>query len=124
MYSFTDHTFTNCGQGLELGFSSPNHTVTADSCYFLNNHIGIRLGDNYYGSDVDGNMFIKNSFSLNNDKDIWNMIHKIWAPEIEIMQFTPKIIFSNKIRRVRLSIFVHFQWQLMIKISPKHRHNL
>ena len=63
-HTFRDCVFTNCGQGLELGFSSPNHVVIAENCMFLNNGIGIRYGDNYDWSDINGKMIIKNSFSL------------------------------------------------------------
>ena len=40
-HTLTDCIFTNCGQGLELGFSSPYHSVVANNCMFLNNGIGI-----------------------------------------------------------------------------------
>ncbi len=86
-HTFRGCVFTNCGQGLELGFSSPNHLVVAENCMFLNNGIGIRYGDNYKWSDVGGKMFIKNSFSLNNDKDVWNMVRKIWKPKLENLSF-------------------------------------
>ncbi|MGB8491699.1 MAG: right-handed parallel beta-helix repeat-containing protein [Bacteroidales bacterium] len=86
-HTFTGCTFTNCGQGLELGFSSPNHTVIADNCYFLNNGVGIRYGDNYDWSEVEGRMIIRNSFSLNNDRDVWNMIRMTWRPRLENMTF-------------------------------------
>lgn len=86
-HTFTECVFTNCGQGLELGFSSPNHTVTADKCMFLYNGVGIRYGDNYDWSEIDGKMMITNSFSLYNDKDIWNMVRMTWSPKIENMVF-------------------------------------
>jgi hypothetical protein len=85
--TFIECVFKNCGQGLEIGFSSPNHTVVADSCLFLNNGIGIRYGDNYNWSDVDGKMLIKNSLSLYNNKDVWNMVRKIWSPKLENLSF-------------------------------------
>jgi hypothetical protein len=86
-HSFLNCTFYNCGQGLELGFSSPNHHVIADHCRFLNNYIGIRYGDNYDWSIVEGSMLIKNSQSLNNVKDVWNMVRMIWAPRLDHLQF-------------------------------------
>ena len=86
-HTFTECTFINCGQGLELGFSSPNHTVVADKCLFLYNGVGIRYGDNYEWSEVDGKMLIKNSFSLYNDRDVWNMVRMTWSPKIEKMSF-------------------------------------
>jgi hypothetical protein len=80
---FNSCVFTNCGQGLELGYSSPHHTVVADNCSFLNNGVGIRYGDNYDWSEVDGRMLIRNSLSLNNDRDVWNMVRMTWSPKIE-----------------------------------------
>jgi len=73
--------------GLELGFSSPNHSVTAEKLLFLNNGIGIRYGDNYEWSDVNGKMHIKNSLSLFNDKDVWNMVRMTWSPNIAKPEF-------------------------------------
>ena len=91
-HTFRECVFTNCGQGLELGFSSPNHSVIAENCMFLNNGIGIRYGDNYNWSDVNGKMLIKNSFSLNNDKDVWNMVRKIWSPKLENLSFNNTLV--------------------------------
>jgi hypothetical protein len=89
---FRGCVFTNCGQGLEIGFSSPNHLVVAENCMFLNNGIGIRYGDNYNWSDVDGKMIIKNSFSLYNDKDVWNMVRRIWSPKLENLSFENTLV--------------------------------
>jgi hypothetical protein len=86
-HTFSGCVFTNCGQGVELGYSSPNHNVLADNCMFLNNGIGIRYGDNYDWSAVNGKMLIKNSFSLYNDKDVWNMIRMNWSPRLENLGF-------------------------------------
>jgi hypothetical protein len=86
-HTFKDCVFSNCGQGLELGFSSPNHIVTAEGCEFLNNGVGIRYGDNYDWSLVEGRMVVKNSSSLNNDKDIWNMVRMNWSPKLENLSF-------------------------------------
>lgn len=91
-HTFAGCIFTNCGQGLELGFSSPNHTVTADNCMFLNNGIGIRYGDNYDWSEIDGKMIIKNSFSLNNDRDVWNMVRMDWSPKLENLSFENTVV--------------------------------
>jgi hypothetical protein len=88
-HTFRGCVFTNCGQGLELGFSSPNHTVLAENCIFLSNGVGIRYGDNYDWSDVNGKMIIKDSNSLFNEKDVWNMVRMVWSPKLE------KIIFEN-----------------------------
>jgi hypothetical protein len=88
-HTFNGCLFTNCGQGLELGFSSPNHTVLVENCMFLDNGVGIRYGDNYDWSDVNGKMIIKDSNSLFNDKDVWNMVRMAWSPKLE------KMIFEN-----------------------------
>ena len=84
---FRGCVFTNCGQGLELGFSSPNHTVLTENCMFIDNGTGIRYGDNYDWSDVNGKMIIKDSNSLFNDKDVWNMVRMDWSPKLENMVF-------------------------------------
>jgi hypothetical protein len=86
-HTFRNCVFTNCGQGLELGFSSPNHTVVADNCQFLKNGVGIRYGDNYTWANVEGKMQIKNSVSLNNDRDVWNMVRMIWSPKLANLTF-------------------------------------
>ena len=86
-HTFTNCVFTNCGQGLELGFSSPDHLVIAENCMFLNNGIGIRYGDNYNWSEVDGKMVIRNSLSLYNDLDVWNMVRMDWSPKLENLSF-------------------------------------
>jgi len=89
---FRGCVFTNCGQGLELGFSSPNHTVQAENCIFIDNGTGIRYGDNYDWSDVNGKMIIKNSNSLFNDKDVWNMVRMDWSPKLEKMSFENTLV--------------------------------
>lgn len=86
-HNFINCIFLNCGQGIELGYSSPNHSVTVDNCLFLNNGIGIRYGDNYNGSEVNGLMYVKNTKSCNNIIDIWNMVYKLWAPKLDNMIF-------------------------------------
>lgn len=86
-HTFNECVFINCGQGLELGFSSPNHTVTAGKCLFLYNGVGIRYGDNYEWSEVNGKMSVKNSFSLYNDRDVWNMVRKTWSPKLQNLTF-------------------------------------
>lgn len=89
---FNGCVFTNCGQGLELGYSSPNHSVVADDCMFINNGIGIRYGDNYDWYDVNGKILVKNSSSLKNDKDVWNMVRMIWSPKLENLSFENTIV--------------------------------
>ncbi len=86
-HTFSGCVFTNCGQGLELGFSSPNHLVVAEGCTFINNGIGIRYGDNYNWSNINGKMVIRNSSSLNNKRDVWNMVRINWSPKIGNMSF-------------------------------------
>jgi hypothetical protein len=89
---FNRCVFTNCGQGLELGYSSANHSVIADDCMFTNNGIGIRYGDNYTWSEVKGKMLIRNSSSLYNDKDVWNMVRMIWSPKLENLSFENTVV--------------------------------
>jgi len=91
-HTFRGCVFTNCGQGLELGFSSSNHTVLAENCMFIDNGTGIRYGDNYKWSDVNGKMIIKDSNSLFNDKDVWNMVRMDWSPKLEKMVFENTLV--------------------------------
>jgi hypothetical protein len=91
-HTFTNCVFTNCGQGLELGFSSPNHLVVAENCQFLKNGVGIRYGDNYEWAEVEGKMIIRNSFSLNNDRDVWNMVRMTWSPVLENLTFENTVV--------------------------------
>ncbi len=84
----SNSTFTNCGQGIELGFSSPNHLVTVNNCEIYGNLVGIRFGD-CYGWQQEGYMDISNSRITNNfDKDIWNMSRACWCPRLDHMKFT------------------------------------
>ncbi len=85
---FTGCTFTNCGQGLELGYSSPNHLVMVDSCLFQKNGIGIRYGDNYT-TPHHGKVLVSNSKSLDNaEYDIWNMLRENWSADTLKMEFS------------------------------------
>jgi hypothetical protein len=86
-HTFVNCVFTNCGQGLELGFSSPQHSVIAENCTFIYNGIGIRYGDNYNWSEVNGKMLIRNSVSVLNDKDVWNMVRMNWKPKLSNLTF-------------------------------------
>ena len=84
---FTGCTFMNCGQGLELGYSSPNHLVTVDSCLFRENGIGIRYGDNYTGRHR-GTLQVLNSKSIYNESyDVWNLIRDTWSADTLKMEF-------------------------------------
>lgn len=85
-HKFVNCLFQNCQQGLELGYSSSGHKVEVDSCIFKNNFVGIRYGDNYEWN-VDGKLIVKNSVSIFNELDIWNMVHQNWAPKILNIQF-------------------------------------
>jgi hypothetical protein len=85
-------TVTNCGQGIELGYSSPNHIVNVDNCYIFGNGIGLRYGDNYETS-ADGTMVISNSRSIYNvDKDVWNMVRSSWTGRLDHMIFSNTLI--------------------------------
>lgn len=81
--------FMDNGQGLELGYSSEDHHVYADSCQFIRNGIGIRYGD-CYDWYHRGTMHISNSRSLGNlTADVWNMIREDWAAD------TSRMVFDN-----------------------------
>ena len=86
---FTNCEFADCGQGIELGFSSPNHQVIIDSCEFTKNGIGIRYGDNYDWSHR-GQITVSNSASIENiSHDVWNMVRERWEAD------TTKMVFNN-----------------------------
>jgi Right handed beta helix region len=87
LHKITNSLFTNCGQGLELGYSSPNHQVDVDSCQFIGNGIGVRYGDCY---DFPHHGFIRvaNSESLDNKVyDVWNMNREHWEADTAHMIF-------------------------------------
>jgi hypothetical protein len=87
LHRITSSVFTNCGQGLELGYSSPNHMVEVDSCRFIGNGIGIRYGD-CYESRHQGYIHVSNSESLENSVyDVWNMNRDYWAADTFHMSF-------------------------------------
>lgn len=86
-HSFSKCTFTDCGQGLELGYSSPNHLVKVDSCSFIRNGVGIRYGDNYTNPH-GGQITVSNSESLDNTfRDVWNMLREEWSADTAAMEF-------------------------------------
>jgi len=81
LHRISNSTFINCGQGLELGYSSQNHHVEVDSCRFIRNGIGIRYGD-CYEMPHHGTMHVANSMSLENSVyDVWNMNREHWAAD-------------------------------------------
>ncbi|HKK82470.1 MAG TPA: hypothetical protein VJ909_09485 [Prolixibacteraceae bacterium] len=77
-HTISNSYFKGCQQGVELGYSSSNHSVLIMKCYFEHNHIGIRYGDNYK-NDVNGTMTVREAVFSNNDKDYWNMVRKYWT---------------------------------------------
>lgn len=86
-HRFRNCFFTDCGQGLELGFSGIDHTVEVDSCTFLENGVGIRYGDNY---DWHHNGLVKVSNSVIRNSsyhDVWNMVREEWAADTSRMEF-------------------------------------
>lgn len=84
----TNSTFTNCGQGIELGYSSSNHMVNVDNCSFYDNAVGIRYGDNY-SREYNGIVHVSNSTSYNNHfKDVWNMVHTDWTGHYKKLSFS------------------------------------
>ncbi len=86
--NFYNCIFLDCGQGLELGYSSSKHLVTVDFCSFLRNGIGIRYGDNYEFPN-NGYISVSNSESLENITfDIWNMDREDWIADTFHMEFS------------------------------------
>jgi hypothetical protein len=87
LHRISNSLFTNNGQGLELGYSSPNHQVEVESCRFIGNGIGIRYGD-CYDFPHHGFIHVANSESLDNHVyDVWNMNREHWAADILHMSF-------------------------------------
>lgn len=87
LHRISNSLFINCGQGLELGYSSPNHQVEVDSCSFIGNGIGIRYGD-CYEMPHRGFIHVANSQSLDNSwYDVWNMNREHWAADTSHMSF-------------------------------------
>lgn len=88
-HNFSSCVFIDCGQGLELGFSSPNHYVEVDSCIFQDNGVGIRYGDNYK-SNHEGRIAVTNSQIMDSHfHDVWNMVRELWEAD------TAKMVFIN-----------------------------
>ena len=91
---FYNCVFVDCGQGMELGYSSNAHYVFADSCTFLRNGIGIRYGDNY-DFPHRGYISVSNSSSLENTVyDVWNMNREYWAADTFHMEFDHVLVSS------------------------------
>jgi len=92
LHRITNCLFANCGQGLELGYSSPNHQVEVESCRFIGNGIGIRYGDCYEMSH-QGYIYVRNSESLENTVyDVWNMNREHWAADTSHMSFENVVV--------------------------------
>ncbi|MEM9544715.1 MAG: right-handed parallel beta-helix repeat-containing protein [Bacteroidota bacterium] len=86
-HTISNCAFKNCGQGIELGYSSPNHNVTVSNCQFEECLIGVRYGDNYDWS-IEGFMeLIDCQFDSNLDLDTWNFVRSEWAPKNENFVF-------------------------------------
>lgn len=81
-HTIKNSVFSNCQQGIELGYSSKNHVVFVSSCVFIDNYVGVRYGDNYENS-VEGNLNIVSSYFAGNEKHTWNMLRKDWAPSLQ-----------------------------------------
>lgn len=94
-HTFKNCIFRNCGQGLEMGYSSKNHHAEVDSCIFSKNIVGIRWGDNYDYYQHEGTMHVSNSYSFDNEfYDIWNMNPETWEADTSKMTFTN--VYINK----------------------------
>ncbi len=92
LHQISHSLFTNNGQGLELGYSSPNHMVEVESCSFMGNGIGIRYGD-CYESKHNGYIHVANSQSTNNMVyDVWNMNREHWAADTFHMSFDNVVV--------------------------------
>jgi hypothetical protein len=88
-HRITNCTVTNCQQGIELGYSSSNHSVYIDNCLLEANEIGLRYGDNNRSMGFDGTMYISNTRSINNiSYDVWNMVRPLWKGKLDKMKFT------------------------------------
>ncbi len=95
----------DCGQGLELGFSSPDHLVTVDSSFFHKNGIGIRYGDNYEFPN-NGYIRVSNSQSIENRTyDIWNMDREDWVADTAHMEFNNVWVTKANPMYPKLNIF-------------------
>lgn len=87
LHQIRNSLFRNNGQGLELGYSSPNHQVVVEDCRFIGNGIGVRYGD-CYDFPHHGYIHVKNSESLENIVfDVWNMNREHWAADTSHMSF-------------------------------------
>ena len=86
---------TNCGQGIELGFSEPDHLVEVDHCLAYKNGVGFRYGDNYTWPK-DGQMIITNSIAADNLKDTWNFDRDSWAPKPEKMTISDSLFSTEQ----------------------------
>jgi len=105
LHQFTNCTFENSGQGLELGYSSPNHLVIVDSCTFRNNGIGLRYGDNYK-TPHRGKILVSNSKSIfNRAHDIWNMTRETWSADTCKMEFTNVLVSRGTPMYPQLQIY-------------------
>ena len=78
-----DSVIINCGQGVEVGYLSPN--VTLERCLLTGNGVGARFGDNYGGGHL-GFLAMSGTFSLFNQRDVWGMSRDLWAEKISRMK--------------------------------------
>lgn len=86
----SNSVFTNCGQGIELGYSGTDHIVEVEHSLFMDNYIGIRYGDNYEWETL-GNISIGNSISINNFNDTWNFVRNRWGADTKSMNIENSI---------------------------------
>ncbi len=78
-----DSVIINCGQGVEVGYLSPN--VTLERCLLTGNGVGGRFGDNYSGGHL-GFLTMSGTFSIFNQRDVWGMSRDLWAEKISRMK--------------------------------------
>ena len=78
-----DSVIVNCGQGVEVGYLSPN--VTLERCLLTGNGVGARFGDNYGGGHL-GFLSMSGTLSIFNQRDVWGMSRDLWAEKISRMK--------------------------------------
>lgn len=76
---------TNCGQGIECGFGSPD--VVATDILSTANFTGARFGDNY-DWDYNGTLNVTGSLLLHNFRDVWGRAWDDWSYHTSQMTIT------------------------------------
>ena len=98
-----DSVIINCGQGVEVGYLSPN--VALEHCFLTGNGIGARFGDNYDGAHL-GFLSMTSSISIFNQRDVWGMSRGIWEEKISRMN-----IAQNHLSKPHQSFPDNWAWE-------------